>query len=297
MAEGPLPGFDYARVDAGEVTLNVARAGQGPPLLLLHGYPETHVMWHLVAPRLAERYAVVAADLRGYGDSDKPRGDPEHRAYAKRTMAADAVGLMRALGYDRFAVAGHDRGARVAHRMALDHPQAVARAALLDIIPTREVFARVDAAAARSYYHWFFLSQPFDLPERLIESNHDFFLDWTLDSWTAAPGTLAPSAVAEYRRCFADPATIHASCEDYRAGASIDLEHDEADLGRRVACPLLIVWGEAGRIARLYDVLGLWRERGEDVRGGTVPGGHFPAEEAPDETTEALLDFLGEGGW
>jgi haloacetate dehalogenase len=292
-----LAGFDYARVDVGEVTLNLARAGEGPPLLLLHGYPETHVMWHLVAPRLAERYDVVAPDLRGYGDSDKPPGDPEHRTYAKRTMAADAVALMASLGHRRFAVAGHDRGARVAHRMALDHPDAVARAALLDIIPTWEVFARVDAASARSYYHWFFLSQPFDLPERLIEPSHEGFLSWTLDSWTAAPGSLAPQAVAEYRRCFADPATIHATCEDYRAGASIDLEHDEADLGRRVACPLLVLWGESGRIAQLYDVLGLWRERGEDVRGGTVSGGHFCAEEAPEETLAALLPFLAEGGW
>jgi len=269
--------------------------GQGPPLLLLHGHPQTHAIWHRVWPELTRRHTCVAADLRGYGDSDKPPGDEGHLAYAKRTMAQENVGLMRALGFERFAVVGHDRGARVAHRMALDHREAVSRAALLDIVPTREVFARVDAAAARSYYHWFFLSQPFDLPERLIEASHDFFLTWTLDSWTATPGALAPRALAEYRRCFANPATIHASCEDYRAGASIDLEHDEADLGSRVSCPLLVLWGEAGRIARLYDVLGLWRERGEDVRGRTVPGGHFCAEEAPEETAAELLAFLAEG--
>jgi haloacetate dehalogenase len=291
---GPLEGFTYGRLPGDGISLNAARAGEGPPVLLLHGYPQTHAMWHLVAPRLAERHSVIALDLRGYGDSDKPGGDPAHEAYSKRTMARDAVAAMGAAGHERFAVVGHDRGARVAHRMALDHPDAVSRAALLDIVPTRTLFATVNAEVARSYYHWFFLSQPPDLPERLIGADPDFFLRWTVRSWLADPDVIAPEAMAEYLRCFRDPAAIHGSCEDYRAGATIDLEHDDADAGRRVRCPLLVLWGAAGRIGRLYDVLGTWRERGEDVRGRAVPGGHFPAEESPEETTAELLAFLGE---
>jgi haloacetate dehalogenase len=288
----PLAGFEYLRPPGDGVTLHAARAGAGPPLLLLHGYPQTHAMWHLVAPRLAESFTVVAIDLRGYGDSDKPRGDPAHERYAKRAMAADGVAAMRSLGFERFAVVGHDRGARAAHRMALDHPEAVERAALLDIIPTRTFFETLDQHGARSYYHWFFLAQPPDLPERLIGSDPDFFLRWTVSSWTAGRAPLAPAAMEEYLRCFRNPATIHATCEDYRAGATIDLEHDAADADRRVECPLLVLWGAAGRIGRLYDVLGTWRALATDVRGRAVPGGHFPAEESPEETLAELLPFL-----
>jgi len=240
---GPLVGFAYSRVPGEGAVVNVARAGSGPPLLLIHGYPQTHMMWHRVAPLLAERFTVVATDLRGYGDSDKPPGDPEHEAYSKRAMARDQVRVMQALGFERFLVAGHDRGARVAHRMALDHPEAVLRVALLDIVPTAHLFATVDQAIARSYYHWFFLSQPADLPERLIGADPVFYLRWTVRSWCGPGRSLAPEAMAEYERCFADPAAVAASCEDYRAGASIDLRHDEEDRGRRVACPLLAVWG------------------------------------------------------
>jgi len=199
---------------------------------------------------------------------------------------------MQALGFERFLVAGHDRGARVAHRMALDHPEAVLRVALLDIVPTAHLFATVDQAIARSYYHWFFLSQPADLPERLIGADPVFYLRWTVRSWCGPGRSLAPEAMAEYERCFADPAAVAASCEDYRAGASIDLRHDEEDRGRRVACPLLAVWGAEGRIGRLYDVLGTWRERADDVRGRAVPAGHFVAEEAADETAAELMAFL-----
>jgi haloacetate dehalogenase len=272
--------------------INVARAGSGPPLLLMHGYPQTHAMWHRVAPFLAERFTVVATDLRGYGDSDKPPGDPEHVTYSKRAMARDQVAVMRALGFERFHVAGHDRGARVAHRMALDHSETVLRVALLDIVPTAHLFATVDQHVARSYYHWFFLSQPPNLPERLIETDPVFFLRWTVRSWCGPGRRLAAEAMAEYERCFADPATIAASCEDYRAGASIDLRHDEEDDGRRVTCPVLALWGAEGRIGRLYDVLGTWRERADDVRGLAVPAGHFVAEEAPEETTAELASFL-----
>jgi haloacetate dehalogenase len=292
----PLAGFEYGSLPGDGLMLNAAQAGEGPPLLLLHGYPQTHAMWHLVAPRLTETHRVVAVDLRGYGDSDKPPGDPRHERYSKRAMARDGVAAMRAAGHERFAVIGHDRGARVAHRMAIDHPDAVERVALLDIIPTRTLFGTIDADRARSYYHWFFLAQPPDLPERLIGADPEYFLRWTVGSWTAGDTELAPAAMAEYLRCFCTPAAVHASCEDYRAGASIDLEHDDADVaaGRRVACPLLAIWGAAGRIGRLYDVLGTWREVADDVRGTAVPGGHFPAEEAPEETLAELRAFLGE---
>jgi haloacetate dehalogenase len=251
-------------------------------------------MWHLVAPRLAERFTVVVPDLRGYGDSAKPPGDSDHRVYSKRAMAADQVALMNELGFERFAVAGHDRGGRVAHRLALDHPGRLKRLAVLDIVPTLAVFEAVDRRIAASTYHWFFLSQPFDLPERLIGHESRFFLRWCLRTWShGRDDFFAPEALAEYERCFADPACIHATCEDYRAGASIDLEHDAADRNRRIGCPLLVLWG-AGRLDAAFDVLALWRERADDVRGRALPAGHFLPEEVPDETAAELLGFLSE---
>lgn len=286
-------GFARKRVHTGEVEIDLLRGGSGPPVLLLHGYPQTRAMWHLVAPRLAERFTVVAPDLRGYGDSSKPPAGPEHLEYSKRAMAADQVMLMTEFGFDRFAVVGHDRGGRVAHRLALDHPERVTRLVVLDIVPTHAVFRSTNKELALSTYHWFFLSQPFDLPERLIGGGPSFFLRWHLRSWTGGRDEFfAPEALAEYERCFADPACIHATCEDYRAGASIDLEHDESDLDRKLSCPLLVLWGE-GRLDRHFDVLALWRERAEDVRGRPLPGGHFLAEELPDETAAELLAFLG----
>jgi haloacetate dehalogenase len=287
-----ITGFTTGRRAAGEVTLNVAVGGAGPPLLLLHGYPQTHAMWHRVAPALARRHTVVAPDLRGYGDSDRPPGGGDHAGYAKRTMARDAVALMRGLGHERFAVAGHDRGARVAHRMALDHPGAVTRAAVLDIVPTLTLFDRTDQAFATAYWHWFFLIQPDGLPERMIGADPDGYLDEILRRWWRGPTPLAPEAVAEYRRCWRDPAVVHASCEDYRAAASIDLAHDREDAGRRLACPLLVLWGRAGAMGRMYDVGALWRDRADDVTAVAVPGGHFVAEEAPEETLAALQRFL-----
>ena len=272
--------------------MNLVVGGSGPPVLLLHGYPQTHHMWHLVAPVLADRHTVVAADLRGYGDSSKPESGPGHAGYSKRAMAQDQVEAMAALGFDSFAVVGHDRGGRVAHRMALDHSERVSRLAVLDIVPTHAVFTNVSQALATSYYHWFFLIQPFDFPERLIGADPDYYLEHKLDSWSAGDSIFAPEAMAEYRRCFGDPATIHASCEDYRAAATIDLEHDEADLDRRIACPLLALWGDRGRIAQLFDVAETWRDRASDVHGRALACGHFPAEEAPRETAEELLAFL-----
>jgi haloacetate dehalogenase len=226
-----ISGFSSRDVEANGIRLHVSHGGAGPPVLLLHGYPQTHVMWRRVAPALAERFTVVCADLRGYGDSGKPPGDQEHVGYAKRTMAQDQLALMQALGHDHFAVVAHDRGARVALRLALDHPATVTRLAILDIVPTSVIYGSVDDVHARSVWRYFFLTQPFDLPERLIGANPDFYLRWTLDEWCGTPSALADDVVAEYLRCF-DASTIHASCEDYRAGATIDLAHDGSTRAR-----------------------------------------------------------------
>lgn len=289
-------GFERRQVRAGDVSINCVRGGEGPPVLLLHGYPQTHAMWHRVAPLLSEHFTIVCADLRGYGDSSKPPADAEHEAYSKRTMARDQVAVMRALGYERFAVAGHDRGGRVAHRMALDFPEAVTRLAVLDIIPTYDMFATVTKEFGLSYYHWFFLAQPYDLPERLIGADPEYYLRRKLGSWSAGGiDSFDPAAVAEYVRCFADPATIHASCEDYRAAASIDLRHDAADGGQPLHCPILALWGAKGRLSALYDVLGTWQGRAQYVRGKALSCGHFLAEERPDQTAAELAEFLGGG--
>lgn len=286
-------GFTHERVRVTVGELNLRRAGSGPAVLLLHGYPQTHVMWHRVAPALARRFSVVCPDLRGYGDSVKPASDAEHRAYSKRASAVDLVELMRTLGHERFAVVGHDRGARVAHRLALDHPEAVTRAAFLDVVPTRDAWAGADMAFGIGTYHWFFLAQPFDLPERLIGSDPGFFLRWHLRSWSGGRDEFFdPAAVVEYERCFRDPRTIHASCEDYRAGATIDLADDLAHPDARVACPTLILWGERGRDRG--NVMGVWRERALEVRGHGIDAGHFLAEERPDLVIAELEAFLHE---
>jgi haloacetate dehalogenase len=287
-----LNDFEQTRIATAGAEINLRRAGQGPPLLLLHGYPQTHVMWHKIAPALAERFTVVLTDLRGYGDSAKPPGGDNHEAYSKRAMARDQIEVMAALGFEKFAVAGHDRGARVAHRMALDHPDCVTKLALLDIAPTLAMYERADMAFASAYYHWFFLIQPYDLPEHLIGADPDFYLDKKIGKWSRNDDCFDPAAVAEYKRCFRDPATIHATCEDYRAAAGIDLDHDRADLDRKIACPLLALWGAEGVIERSYPVLDIWRERAADVTGKALPCGHFLAEEAPEETLAALVEFF-----
>jgi haloacetate dehalogenase len=287
-----LDDFKQTRVPTSGAEINVKTAGQGPPLLLLHGYPQTHVMWHKIAPKLAERFTVVLTDLRGYGDSAKPPSDDDHAPYSKRAMAQDQVEVMAALGFERFSAVGHDRGARVVHRMALDHPERVSKAAVLDIAPTLTMYERADMAFASAYYHWFFLIQPYDLPERLIGNDPHYYLDKKIGKWSKTEGCFAPDAIAEYKRCFADPATIHATCEDYRAAAGIDLAHDRADLERKIACPVLALWGAEGVIERTYDTLAVWRERAEEVSGKALPCGHFLAEEAPQATLAELLAFL-----
>ncbi len=289
--------FQTHDVDVEGTRIHVAVGGEGPPVLLLHGYPQTHVMWHRVAPGLTDRHTVIVPDLRGYGDSARPPSDPDHASYSKRAMAADQSGLMSALGFDTFALVGHDRGARVAHRLCLDRPEAVSRVALLDIVPTRHVLTHVDRALAQVYEHWFFLSQPPDLPEHLIGGDPAYYLRRKLAQWSSGEGleAFAPEAVEEYVRCFSDPEVIRASCEDYRAAASIDLEHDEVDAsaGRRIGCPTLVLWGELGFVGQAYDVLGVWQKYAADVSGHAIGGGHFLPEEQPDATLAALRDFLG----
>lgn len=283
-------GFTARRMTVNGIGLNVRVGGEGPPLLLLHGYPQTHVCWHRMAPLLAKTHTLVMPDLRGYGDSEKPAGDLRHETYCKRTMAADAAALMTALGHERFQVIGHDRGGRVTHRLCLDHPDRVERAAVLDIVPTHTIFATMNRAVGMAYYHWLFLAQPMPLPERLITADPDFYLEWKLGAWGTGLSAYDPRAVEEYRRCFRDPATVHATCEDYRAAATIDLEHDEADADRRIRCPLVALWGGKGLMEANYDVLDTWRAKADDVRGRALPGGHFLPEEVPEGTVAALTE-------
>jgi haloacetate dehalogenase len=291
VVEPMLEGFEQRTIATSGATINLVAGGDGPPLLLLHGYPETHVMWHRVAPELAGKFTVVAPDLRGYGDSSKPPGGDNHENYSKRAMAQDGIDVMRALGYERFAVVGHDRGARVAFRMALDHPDAVTQLAVLDILPTNEVYRTVNRLIATAYFHWFFLIQPYDFPERLIGADPEYFYRTLLGRWGGSGIELfSQDALAEYLRCFSDPATIHASCEDYRAGASVDYDMDESDLGkRRIACPMLAL---NGRFIARMDPLAVWKRWADDVRSIDLPGGHFLAEELPEETLAALREFL-----
>lgn len=291
-AESPLfPGFDSRRVRTSGAEINLVIGGSGPALLLLHGYPQTHAMWHKIAPRLAERFTVVCADLRGYGDSGKPEGGLSHINYSKRAMARDQVEVMESLGYPRFALAGHDRGGRVAHRLARDHPSRVERLVVLDIAPTSIMYAKTDKAFATAYYHWFFLIQPFDFPERLIGSDPLYYLHAKLAAWSSGLRHFDARALAEYERCFDNPQTIHATCEDYRAAATIDLEHDRTDAAR-VACPMLVLWGEHGVVNRLFKPVDDWETVADDVRGRALASGHFLAEEAPGATVDAMLDFL-----
>ena len=323
-----FPGFERSTIETSSAVIHTVHGGSGPPLLLLHGSPQTHVMWHKVAPRLAEHFTVVMTDLRGYGDSSKPATPPvdraldtgagpfpvgsvvlphtarrdrrphephggpwdgeRHGAYSKRAMAQDQIEVMRGLGFDRFAVVGHDRGARVTWRLAVENPDVITRAAVLDIVPLP--YSLMTREFATEYFHWFFLIQPEPLPEALIGANPEA---WLRSRFHDDDG-ITPEAFAEYLRCYT-PEAIHGNCEDYRAGATIDLEHSSADGERTVACPLLVLWGKRSTVGRLYDVMEIWRMHAEKVHGHALPARHFVAEEAPKETLAALLPFLTEG--
>lgn len=285
-------GFQSLRMARDGVPLAVRHGGAGRPLLLLHGHPQTQAMWHHVAPALAQRHHVVLMDLRGYGDSGRPRAEGD--TYAKREMARDALAVMQALGHPRFQVLAHDRGARVAHRLAADWPQAVDRLMLLDIAPTLAMYRDTSEAFARAYWHWFFLIQPPPLPEALIASDPVRYLRCVMGARHAGLQAFAPEALAEYERCIALPGSADAICADYRASAGVDLMHDRADreAGRRLAQPLRVLWGEHGAVGRCFDVLTLWRECADQVSGRSLPCGHYLAEEAPDAVLAEALDFF-----
>ncbi|HVK33127.1 MAG TPA: alpha/beta hydrolase [Burkholderiaceae bacterium] len=289
-------GFETQDVLHEGVRLRVRRAGSGPPLLLLHGHPQTHAMWHRVAPALAQRHSVVLMDLRGRGDSSRPPASADHALYSKRAMASDALAVMRHFGHARFAVLAHDRGARVAHRLALDHPDAVTRLMLLDIAPTLAMYEGTTEDFARSYWHWFFLIQPAPTPERAIESDPAAWVREGMGSRFAGLGPFAPEALAEYERCLALPGSATAVCEDYRASATIDLEHDRADraAGRHVSQPLRVLWGAQGVVGRCFDVMALWRAAAENVSGQALPCGHYIAEELPVALLDETFTFFGD---
>jgi haloacetate dehalogenase len=291
-------GFEARDVTTSRGTIHAMVGGSGPPVLLLHGYPQSLVMWHAVAPLLRERHTVVAADLAGYGGSFRPATTPDHAGYAKRAVALDQVEAMAALGFGRFAVAGHDRGGRVAYRMALDHPDRVERLAVLDVVPTGEVWARADRAFATGYWHWAFLALPAPLPERLITGDAEAFFDLHVRAGMGLgrePGRYPPEVLAGYRTAFDDPEAVGAMCEDYRAGASVDVEHDDADreAGRRIGCPLLVLWAGRGGLPRFYpDVLEVWRPWAPSPQGRAIDATHFMAEDRPDDVAAELLRFL-----
>ncbi len=284
------PGFQRQTIQTSGTSINVVSGGSGPPLLLLHGYPQTHIEWRKMAPDLARSYTLAMPDLRGYGDSGKPPGGDNHINYSKRSMALDQVEVMGKLGFRQFALVSHDRGSRVAHRLVLDHPDCVTKLVMMDICPTHYMYKTADREMASVYYHWFFLIQPEPFPETLIGRSVDEVLKHLMGA--VMPKGIEPEAYAEYRRCFSDPATIHAACEDYRAAASIDLEHDEADMDKKISCPVLVLWGANGLVGRKYDVLFVWKDRAKRVSGKALPGGHWLAEELPDQTLAEIKSFL-----
>jgi haloacetate dehalogenase len=285
-------GFERFDITTSVTTIHGRVGGDGPPVLLLHGIPETHLMWHRIAPTLAERHTVVATDLRGYGESGTPPSTADHAPYSMREIARDQIEVMAAMGHDRFAVVGHDRGARCGYRMALDHPSVVAHVAVLDIVPTGDVFRRVDGDLMMSFWVWSFLSAPEPVPERLIADAPDIFVNHLLDEWSERSDAFPDDVRTAYISPFRDPDTVHAICEEYRAAATLDRAHDEADRDRRrIRCPVLVLWSHTGWIAR-WDPLAIWQTWADDVRGAPVTAGHFLPEEAPDVTVRSIVDFL-----
>lgn len=288
--------FTKTQVTANGVSINLVHGGSGSPLLLLHGYPQTHVEWHKVAPALALHFTVVAPDLRGYGDSEKPSSS-DHNVYCKRTTADDQVAVMDHLGFSAFHVVGHDRGVRVGHRMAHDHPDCVKSLTSLDVVPSQAAFDHMDKDLSFSWFHWHLMRQPSPLPETLIGNSVQVYLDFLLDSWCATEGAITEEAYAEYLRCFSDPDTIRATCAEYRS-IELDLQHDEQDRGRKLTCPVLALWGSnmakrpGWQTGRSLDMLTVWREHADEVRGKAIDCGHFLPEERPDEVVVELLAFL-----
>ncbi len=291
VAPSFFDGFEERFIDGPDGPMLCRIGGDGPPLLLLHGYPQTSAMWHAVAADLARDYRVICMDLRGYGRSVKPPSAPDHAPNSKRAMAGDVIAVMDALGHDRFLVGAHDRGARVAHRLAADHPDRVRALAILDIAPTREMYRDGDSAFAHRYWHWYWLTLPHPFPETLIGADPAFFWLSKCMGWVAKPAPFVQQALDEYLTCFDDPTLIHCACEDYRAAASIDIAHDDAD-PTKLTMPLLTLWGKEGAIEAHFDCLALWRERAEDVTGWALPGGHFLAEECPDDVIAAWREFF-----
>jgi haloacetate dehalogenase len=286
-------GFEHRIVSVEGIDIACDVGGSGPPVLLLHGFPQSRAMWVRVAPQLASHFTVVCADLRGYGDSAKPKCLPDCSNYAFRAFAADQVGLMRHLGFNRFHMVGHDRGGRTGHRMALDHPDAVLSLTVMDIVPTYAMFMDTNRKVAGAYWHWYFLSQPEPFPERLIGSDPDFFYETCLVGWGATKiSDFDPEMMAEYRRAWRTPGMIHGSCSDYRAAASIDLQHDAVDLDRKVACPTLVFYGSSGTMASLFDIPSEWRKRCSNVTEASLPGGHFFVDQFSEETAQRLTEFL-----
>jgi len=296
-AGGLFPGFSSGIANAGSIHIPYVMAGSGPPLLLLHGHPQTHVIWHKVAPALAQNFTVIASDLRGYGDASKPAGLPDHSTYSKREMARDQAALMQSLGFERFSLVGHDRGGRVGHRLALDHPKSVDKMMLLDISPTLAMYEQTSMEFARAYWHWFFLIQPAPFPERLIGADPEFYLQEYMGKRSAGMRPFAPEAWAEYLRAFRDPACIHAMCEDYRAAATIDLVHDcvDRDAGTKLTCPLRVLWGIYGIIERCFEPLADWGRVAETVSGRELDCGHYIPEEAPEALLAEIQQFFQPG--
>ena len=287
-------GFERGVATVNGVEIPYVKGGSGPALLLLHGHPQTHVIWHKVAPDLAKRFTVVASDLRGYGDASKPQGTENHHNYSKREMARDQADLMLSLGFTQFHLVGHDRGGRVAHRLAADHSDKVKTITVLDIAPTLAMYEQTDMTFASAYWHWFFLIQPAPFPETLIAADPDFYFTKLMGNRSSGLSPFTPQAWAEYMRCGSDPKTIHGMCEDYRAAAGIDLTHDRADreIGRRLKMPLLVLWGKSGVIEKCFKPVQEWQRVAQDVRGHAIESGHYIPEEAPQELLAALAEFI-----